>query len=234
METTQTNNDTLNEGVNMIEKMFNERNSMMTAIYKKQMDFAVGFYTNLFNQGLVKNNSGNENKGLPNMFANMDMTKWFAAPQAGASPNNFQNPVYSSFDKMMKQAIEMNKNFFSVATHSNKGQDPNSGQMNEEYKKVIEARLETSKKIMSTLSDAIKEQLESSNESNKKTMEEINSQFALLMKQNQKLWADMLTTNQNSLMNGAKTEKEIVANESKKSPLVSVSEVLEHNSKQKK
>jgi len=215
METTKTNNESLNEGAKVIEKLFNDSSTAMMDIYKKQMDFATGFYSNLFNSSMSNINGFGQNSGISNMFANMDMSKWFTNPTADLSANNLQNTLLVSMDKTMKQVMEINQKILSAFTNGIQSNGATSESMSEEYKKLLEARLKDSKEMVNTITEAFNKQLESSLITNKKTMEEITNQFSLAMKQNQKLWADMLNMHQTSPVSDEIKEKVVSSNESK-------------------
>ncbi len=215
METTKTNNEAPNEGAKVIEKLFNDNTTAMMDIYKKQMDSSVSLYNNLFNSSMSNSNGFDQNSGIPNMFADMDMTKWFTNPFSNLSENNLQNQLLKSIDKTMKQVMELNQKFLSSFTNGIQSKGTNSESMSEEYKKLLEDRLKDSKEMLNTITEAFNKQLESSLENNKKTMEEITNQFSLTMTQNQKLWADMLNTHQTSLVSDEVKEKVVSSNKSK-------------------
>jgi hypothetical protein len=215
METTKTKNEALNEGAKVIEKLFNDSTTAMMDIYKKQMDSSVSFYNNLFNAVISNSNGFGQNGGIPNMFANMDMTKWFINPFANLSANNLQNPMLASIDKTMKQVMEINQKILSAFTNGIQNKGTNSESLSEEYKKLLEVQLKDSKEMLNTITDACNKQLESSEATNKKTMEEITNQFSLTMKQNQKLWADMLNTHKTSIVSDEIKEKVVSSNKSK-------------------
>ncbi len=210
METTKPNNEALNEGAKVIEKLFNDSNSALMNIYKKQMDLTAGFYNNLFNSSIGNTNGFVHNSSTPKMFANMDMAQWFTNPFANFSATNLQNPFLTSIEKIM----EFNQKLLSPFTNGiqNKGTNPES--MNEEYKKLLEVRLKDSKEMLNTVAETFNKQLESSVETNKKTMEEISNQFSLAMKQNQKLLTDMLNTQQILPVTNEKKENEASLNAS--------------------
>jgi hypothetical protein len=213
METTKTNSEALNEGAKVIEKLFNDNASSMMDLYKKQMDLSVGFYNNLF-----KSSNGNglgKNGDILNMLSNTDMTKWFINPFANLSAASLQNPMLTSIDKTMKQAIDINQKILSLFTNGVQSKGTNSESMSEEYKKRLEDRLKDSKEMLNTITEAFNKKLDSSLANNKKTMEEMTNQFGLALKQNQKLWADMLSTHQTVVENSEKKEKEVILNESK-------------------
>ena len=142
METTKSNNEALNEGAKVIEKLFNNSNSSMMDIHKKQMDWTTNFYTNLFKSGISNNNGLGQNNGIPNMFANINMTKWFTNPFANFSENNLQNQLLKSIDKTMKQVMELNQKFLSSAINGIQSKGTNSESMSEEYKKLLETQKE--------------------------------------------------------------------------------------------
>ena len=215
MEATQTNSEALNEGVKGIEKLFNDSSSAMMDIYKKQMDLTAGFYNNLFNMGKGNSNGAGQNSGTSNMFASMDMTKWLTNPFANFSSTDMQNPVLTSIDKTMKQLMELNQKCLSTFTNSVQIKGTNSESMSEEYKKLLEGRLNDSKEMLNTIAEAFNRRLEYSMATNKKAMEEIVNQCNLAQKQNQKLFADMVSAHQTSLINEEKKHKETHTNESK-------------------
>ncbi|HXD92796.1 MAG TPA: hypothetical protein VNX01_06245, partial [Bacteroidia bacterium] len=64
--------------------------------------------------------------------------------------------------------------------------------------------------------EACNTKVNSSIEANKKAMEEIGNQFNLVIKQNQKFWADMLEMYQAPLRGENKNSKEPTLNETKK------------------
>src|SRR5665213_200511 len=212
MESTKSN-ETLNEGAKAVENAFNNTNAVMTDMYKKQMDLTTSFYNNLFGSKLGNTNTWNQNSGFPNIFSNnMDMTKWFSNPFANFSATGMQNPFSSPLEKTMKQMTEFSQNLLSAFS----GKGNNMGAMSEEYKETMETRLEASKEIFNTISEAFKKQLESSMETNKKVTEEMNTQFHLIMKQNQKLWADLLNTFQTPLNSEDKKSKDQIMYDGKK------------------
>ena len=213
METTKTNSEALNEGAKVIEKLFNDNASSMMDVYKKQMDLSVGFYNNLLNSS--NGNGLGQNGGIHNMFSNTDMTKWFINPFANLSAASMQNPMLTSIDKTMKQAMDINQKILSLFTNGIQSKGTNSESMSDEYKKRLEDRLKDSKEMLNTITEAFNKKLDSSMANNKKTMEEMTNQFSLALKQNQKLWADMLSTHQTVLENSEKKEKEVILNESK-------------------
>jgi vacuolar-type H+-ATPase subunit H len=229
METGKTKTATSEAG-KTVENAFNNVNATMTDMYKKQMDMATSFYNNLFKSSLGNTTGGNQYGGFPNMFANMDMTKWFSNPFANFSATGMQNPFSSPFEKAMKQMTEFNQNLLSAFTNGISGKGNNMGAMSEEYKEAIATRMEASKEILATISEGFQKQLESSMQNNKKTMEEISNQFGLVMKQNQKLWADILKMWQGSVNEAEKT-KDAIVNEAKKRSNVLVNEFTDHKGK---
>ncbi|HXU27343.1 MAG TPA: hypothetical protein VN698_08935 [Bacteroidia bacterium] len=229
METTKSSNETLNESAKVVENLFNNTNAAMTDMYKKQMDLTTSFYNNLFGSKLGNTNMWNQNSGFPNMFSNnMDMTKWFSNPFANFSAVGMQNPFMSPFDKTMKQMMEFNQNLLSAFTNGFSAKGNNFGAMSEEFEETIETRLEASKEIFNTISEAFKKKLESSVETNKKVIEEMSTQFNLVMKQNQKLWADLLNAYQTPLNNEEKKSKEPIMNDSKKRSNVLATDFKDH------
>jgi hypothetical protein len=229
METGKTNTAN-SENAKTVENAFNNVNATITDMYKKQMDMTTSFYNNLFKSNLGNTNGWNQNAGFPNMFANMDMTKWFSNPFAGFSAANMQNPFLSPVEKAMKQMTDFSQNLFSAFTNGNSGNSSNLGAMSEELKETIATRMEASKEILTTISEGFKKQLESSMENNKKTMEEISTQFNLVMQQNQKLWADIFKMWQGSVNEAEKT-KDAIVNEAKKRTNVLVNEFADHKAK---
>ena len=230
METTKSKNETLNEGAKVIEKLLNNTNSVMTDMYKKQMEVATGFYNNLLNSGLGHNNPWSQNTAIQNMFPSMDTSKWFANPLTNFSTGNMQNQFVAPMENGMKQMMEFNQNLISAFTNGIDNNKTNLGTIGEEYKETINSRFEASKEILNSISEAFNKQSESTLEMNQKTVNEISDQFNKVMKQNQKLWSDMLSTWQGTLNNEEKT-KEPVSNEIKKRPNVSVNEFMDHKAK---
>ncbi len=230
MEETKTN-EAFNEGAKVVEKLFNNVNTAMTDMYKKQMDMTTSFYNNLFNSGLGNTNGWNQNNGFPNMFSTMDVTKWFSNPFTNFSATAFQNPFGTSMDKTMKGITEFNQNLLSTLTNGLQGNGTDWNEMSKEYKETIEARLAASKEILTSISEAFNKQLESSIDTNKKTVEEINNQFNLVMKQNQKLWADLFKIFQTPITNQDKKSKDPILFENKKKTNVPMSEIKDHQSK---
>jgi len=229
MEATKSSKEALNEGAKAVENVFNNTNAVMTEMYKKQMDLTTSFYNNLFGSKLGNTNMWNQNSAFPTMFSNnMDMAKWFSNPFANFSAMGMQNPFMSSFDKTMKQMTEFNQNLLSVFTNGFSGKGNNMGAMSEEFKETIETRLEASKEIFTTISEAFKKQLESSMETNKKIIEEMSNQFNLVMKQNQKIWTDLLNTYQTPLNNEKKESKDPIMYDGKKRSNVLATDFKDH------
>jgi len=218
METIKTNNnETLNEGVKVVEKLFNDINSATMDIYKKQMDLAAGFYTNLFNLSMGNINGLGQNRSVPLMLANTEVAKWFSNPFVNLSAMDVKNPMLALADKTMKQMIDFNQKLLSpFIIDGSPNKRTNSESMNDEYTKLLETKLKDSKDMLNTLTEAFNKQLESSVENNRKMMEEISSQFSAVMKQNQKLWADMLNKHQAAPVHDEKKEKETHSHVSKK------------------
>ncbi|MHB8261758.1 MAG: hypothetical protein ACYDCN_13040 [Bacteroidia bacterium] len=226
METGKTNTATSEAG-KTVENAFNNVNATMTDMYKKQMDMATSFYNNLFKSSLGNTNGWSQNGGFPNMFANMDMTKWFSNPFSGFSASNMQNPFLSPVEKAMKQMTDFSQNFLSAFINGSSGTGSKMGAMSEEFKETIATRMEASKEILTTISEGFKKLLESSMENNKKTMEEISTQFNLVMKQNQTIWADIFKMWQESF-NEVEKAKDAMVNETKKRTNVPVNEFADH------
>lgn len=228
METT--NNETLNEGAKVMEKLLSNTNSAMTDMYKKQMELTTSFYNNLFNSGLGHNNLWNQNTRIPNIFPSMDMSKWFANPLTNFSTGNIQNPFAISMENGMKQIVEFNQKMVSAFTNGIDNNKTNWDAIGKEYKETINSRLETSKEILNSVTETFNKQSESAIEMNIKTINEISDQLSKAMKQNQKLWSDMLKMSQGSLNVEEKTT-ESVSNENKKRSNVPVSEFMDHKAK---
>lgn len=228
METT--NNETLNEGAKVMEKLLSNTNSAMTYMYKKQMELTTSFYNNLFNSGLGHNNLWNQNTRIPNIFPNTDMSKLFANPLTNFSTGNIQNPFAISMENGMKQIVEFNQKMVSEFTNEIDNNKTNWDAIGEEYKETINSRLETSKEILNSVTETFNKQSESAIEMNIKTINEISDQLSKAMKQNQSLWSDVLKMPQGSLNVEEKTT-ESVSNENKKRSNVPVSEFMDQKAK---
>jgi maltose-binding protein MalE len=229
METSKAN-ETLNEGAKVIEKLFNNTNSAMTDMYKKQMEVATSFYNNLLNSSQGQNNLWSQSGAIPNMFAGVDITKWFSNPLTNYFSNNMQNPFATPMEKGMKQIMEFNQNLISAFTNGINGKNTNWEAIGEEYKAAISARMDASKEILHSITESFNKKIGSSVEINKNTTDEISDQFNKVMKLNQKLWSDMLGLWQAPLNVEEKT-KEPVSNENKKRSNVPVNEFMDHKSK---
>lgn len=228
METT--NNVTFNEGTKVMEKLLSTTNSAMTDMYKKQMEATTSFYNNLFNSGLGHNNLWNQNTGIPNIFPSMDMSKWFVNPLTNFSITNMQNPFTTSMENGMKQIMEFNQNLASLFTNGINNNKINWGTISEKYKETINSQLEASNEILNSITEIHNKQSEAALEINKKTINELSEQFNKVMKQNQKLWSDMLNMSRGSL-NFEEEITESVSNENKKRSNVPVSEFMDHKAK---
>jgi len=228
METT--NNETLNQGAKVMEKLLSNTNSAMTDMYKKQMELTTSFYNNLFNSGLGHNNLWNQNTSIPNIFPSTDMSKWFVNPLTNFSTGNIQNPFAISMENGMKQIADFNQKMVSAFTNGIDNNKTNWDAIGKEYKETINSRLETSKEILNSVTETFNKQSESAIEMNIKTINEISDQLSKAMKQSQKLWSDMLKMSQGSLNVEEKTT-ESVSNENKKRSNVPVSEFMDHKAK---
>jgi len=228
METT--NNETLNEGAKVIEKLLSNTNSAMTDMYKKQMELTTSFYNNLFNSGLGHNNLWNQNTRIPNIFPSTDMSKLFANPLTNFLKGNIQNPFATAMENGMKQIVEFNQKMVSEFTNEIDNNKTNWDAIGKEYKETINSRLETSKEILNSVTETYNKQSESAIEMNIKTINEISDQLSKAMKQNQSLWSDVLKMSHGSLNVEEKTT-ESVSNENKKRSSVPVSEFMDHKAK---
>ena len=216
METTKTNNEALNEGVKVLEQLFNNTNAFLMETYNKQLDLTTSLYSNFLSSTLGNRNGWNRGGGFPNMFSNFDMTKWFSNPFANFSGTAFSNPFLAPFDLVMKQVLEFDQNLLSAFTNGVRGKDINWNPLSEEYKDALATRLETSKKIFNIISEATGKQLESSMETNKKMMEEISLLSNSVLAQNQKFWDGVLKTYQVPFDGAEKRNREQHLHESKK------------------
>jgi hypothetical protein len=194
MNTTKTTYEALNENAKTMETLFGNTNVAIKELYKKQMDSVTDFYTHFLKTSLGNDNPWNLNRKFINLYFEKDWSKWFLNSFSNFSGNNSQASFLSEIDKTMKQVIDLNQNLLSSFTGGTLGKGFNWVAMSEKYKETLVDQIEASKKILDTTSNAFKKQLESSIEINIKATEEISNQYNLVLKQNQKLWSDILKT----------------------------------------
>lgn len=217
MESTNTNH-TVNDGAKASEKMLNDITKGMMDVFTKQLNTVTSFYSNLFNSNLGNTNSWNGNGAFQNMFQN---------PMSNFSGNNFQNPFFTSIDKMMKQMVDNNTNIFSNVKN---GLNTNVDMIeaNKKYQEIIAARMETYKNIIKSTSEAYSKQLESTIDSNKKIIEETTDQLNLIATQNQTFWMDLMNSFQMVSNKEEKIIKEPINSDIKKKPIVIANEFSDH------
>lgn len=221
METTQTNSDTLLEGVKISEKWFNNLNATMMEIYSKQLKLATGYYTNFLNSSLGGNNSQDKMANPFNMFFNTDTTKPFRFP-FNSDGAIFSNPFLNSFDKVYKDMLEYNRNLLTALNGEMKGNISDWNKVRQEYREYVEKQIEVSKKIADAIAESYDKQGNFSIQIYKEAVEKINHQMDSVIKQDQDFLTNLLSTSQNSSNDEEKKTKESIVNETKKRANTSV------------
>lgn len=205
----------LNESTKAFEKGFSDVNENVMDMYTKQLNLMTGFYNNFLNPIISNNKGWNIGQDFGSNLFNTDLTKAFSNPFNGMGAGS-SNPFLSSFDKMYKQMMGYNHNLLLAFNSQANGNHIDWSEISKKYMETVENRLEASKSIFNSISEACNAKVNSSIEANKKAMEEISSQFNLVIKQNQKFWADMLEMYQAPLHGENKNSKESTHNETKK------------------
>ncbi len=213
METTNANH-TEQSNSKTAEKMMNDTSKGIMDMYTKNINLITNFYSNLFNSFSNGNKGFNNNYGSSTNFMNNDFAKLFSNPYNGMG-NNFSPQALPTFNNVYQQMIDYNTNLFSMLS---KGMNTNTdwNGIGKKEEEIIENRLEATKNMRHSILESYNKQLDSVNENNKKMMQETTDQFNLLMKQNQKLWADIFSMNQTPV----KTEEKIISNPVVKDPII--------------
>jgi len=205
----------LNESTKAFEKGFSNANTNVMDMYNKQLHLMTGFYNNFLNPIMANSKGWNVGQDFGGNLFNGDLSKAFSNPFNGMGVSS-SNPFLNSFDKMYKQMMGYNHNLLLAFNSQTKGNDIDWNEISKKYMETVENRLNASKSIFNSLSEACSSKVNSSIEANKKATEEIRSQFNLVIKQNQKFWADMLEMYQTPLHGENKNSKEPSLNETKK------------------
>jgi len=185
----------LNESTKAFEKGFSDANENVMDMYTKQLNLMTGFYNNFLNPIMSNNKGWNLGQDFGHNLFDGDLTKAFSNPFNGMGAG-VSNPFLSSFDKMYKQMMGYNHNLLLAFNSQANGATIDWSEISKKYIETVENRLEASKSIFNSISEACNTKVNSSIEANKKAMEEIGTQFNLVIKQNQKFWADMLEMHQ--------------------------------------
>jgi hypothetical protein len=221
METIKSNG-AVTDNAKMSEKWFTEANNAMMEIYNKQINLASGIYSNLLNStlGNSKNWSGNSFSN-DNMLSN-SFSKLFWNPANNFSGVNNSTNLFSSFDKMYKQLLESNHHFLNEYSNQIKNSENDWNTINKEYKDTFDRRVESSRKILTTISEVYNKQFNFALDSEKSLFEEMHNQLNMLMKQNQKWWKDALEKAETASEAEDKKSKEPYAYENKKRATIPV------------
>ena len=214
METTKTN-EALLDNAKVAERWFNDTSSSMMDLFNKQLNLTTGFYSNLLNSTFGNSKGWGVNQGFIDNFLNGNSTKWLS-PVSSFSTNNGSSNFFSSYDKMYKQLLESNRHFLSAFSNQVKSNDIDWNSINKDYKETIDRRIESSRKILSSMTDSYNKQLHFTLDMEKNMFEELNNQFNSVMKQNQKLFSDMLQNYQSSFDTEDKKNRETENSENKK------------------
>jgi hypothetical protein len=190
METNKTNplNETLSESAKTANKWLNDASSAMMDMYKKQTDMVSGFYSNLFNSisGTGKS-SFNPMANFSNpFFNNNDMMKNMFAPFNSFGMNSSSS---NPFENALKQLTDFNQNMLNSFGKPFGNGNQDFGTLTENYKNLVEKKMDVTKKMMESLVSAYHKQMEFTLENNKKLHEEINMQINQLVKLTQEFWA---------------------------------------------
>lgn len=172
--------ETLNENAKAAGKIFNDTNTALMDMYSKQLNLAIGFYTNFLNAAMGGIKNWNQDSSYTDFFQIND---------------GFQNPFLTAFTKISNQLLEYNRNLFRDFNSEAKNNYSDWTEAGKKYKETIDLRLEAYKNIFKSTIEAYNKHLDSSIETNKKMMEDINAQFNSVVKSSQKFWADILNTN---------------------------------------
>ncbi len=202
METSKSN-DTFREGAKVFEKWLNDSNSAITDIYNKQLNLTTKFYDNLLNSTVGNSSNFWDGRSLVDSFFKGDLVKRFSFPFSGnGNGNSILTPSLTNFENSYKQMVEFNRNWLSAYSERYNKNNSEWNTISEDYMKLFEKRLESSKKIFNSYVESFDNGLDFSVKNNKKILEEITEQFNLLNNQSQKFWADILKTTE------IKTEEE--------------------------
>lgn len=220
METTKTS-ETLLDNAKVAEKWFNDASTTMMDLFNKQLNLTTGFYSNLLNSTFSSTKGWGVNQGFIDNFLGGNSTKWLTPFNAFSSSNN-SSYFFSAFDKMYKQMLDSNRQFFNEFNNQIKTNEIDWNLINKEYKETIDRRIESSRKILSSITDSYNKQLHFTLDMEKNMVEEFNNQFNSVMKQNQKMFSDLLHTYQNAFNGEDRKSKEAEAPENKKRTSVPV------------
>jgi hypothetical protein len=215
METTQTTNDTLLEGVKISEKWFNNANAAMMEIYNKQLNLATGYYTNLINSTLGGNHGQDKMTNPFSALFNADAAKGFWFP-FGSNGSVFSNHFLSSFNKVSEDLAEYNRNLLATLNTEFKSNVSDWSKIKQEYREYFEKQLEISKKIGSSIAEAIDKQGNFSTQIYKDAVEKINHQMDSGVQQDQDVLSTILNSTQNSSNTEEKKTKDSVVSDTKK------------------
>jgi len=182
----------LNETNQIATKWFNDANTSMMNIFKKQLNTSMDFYNNLFNSfsGLSKNNWGTSfNSPLTNSNEIMkSMFSMFNFKMDGNSSNPFSTP----FDNIYKQMLDLNNNWMSSMQKEFKDRRSEWSETSEKYRGLMEEELKATRNILNSMMEAYNKQMDFSSEANKKLLQEIDGQFNSISKQSEIILADIL------------------------------------------
>ncbi len=212
---THNTQDTILEGTRSANKWITDSTNAMMELYKKQLNVATGFYSNLFNMFSDENkNIFNPAKNFADMFSNNNGGARFTNLFSNGDTNrNFSNIFMSSMDRIMKQMAEFNQNLSSIVSKQMESGNTDLNGISEKYQRLMETNAEAVKKIMHKIAHANNKQLELTMELNKNLMEDINSQLNFISKQNQNFWSEILNAksatpgNEKSAKDGSAQEK---------------------------
>jgi hypothetical protein len=220
METTKTS-ETLLDNAKVAEKWFNDASTSMMDLFNKQLNLTTGYYSNLLNSTFSNTKDWGVNQGFIDNFLGGNSTKWLT-PFNTFSSNNNSSYFFSTFDKMYKQIVESNRHFFTEFNNQLKTNEIDWNSINKEYKETMDRRIESSRKILSSITDSYSKQLHFTLDMEKNMFEELNNQFNSVMRQNQKMLSDFLNTYQNAFNGEEIKSKEAEIPENKKRTSVPV------------
>ena len=221
METTKSNG-AVTDHANVTEKWFTEANNAMMEIYNKQINLASGFYSNLLNSTLGNNKNWNGNSFSNDNMLSGNFSKLFWNPASNFSGINNSTHVFSAFDKMYKQLVESNQHFLNTYSNQMNNSANDWDMINKEYKETFDRRVESSRKILTTISEVYNKQFNFALDSEKSLFEEMHNQLNMLMKQNQKWWKDAIEKPETTFAADDKKNKEPFAYENKKRAIIPV------------
>lgn len=207
-------NHSTNDGTKTAEKMLNDSSKQIMDFYTTQLNVATSFYKNLFDSFSTGNKGWNNTPDFSNGFSNNHLTKTFTMPFGGFS-NNFSNPFLQPFNDFYKQMADTNTAMFTNLTTGLKG-NTDMSEFSKKIQDTINTQIEASKTILKNTTEAYTKRLDFSLENNKKAIEEMNNQFNTIVKQNQKLWSDLISSTEAPTKNEEKIVKDSISPEIKK------------------